>query len=164
MEFTREDHDRISDISSTVQSLAVSVEALDRLVVETRNSDRRALEIADGAQKEALQIARSEMDARMEKVNEFRGALSDAQQNMMPRAEVALLIGNLTLRLDEIGTAQTALLGQVIEMRSSGIGRATGTEQSQVDRERNRVLVFGLIASVLAVAGFALAFVSYVSR
>ncbi len=146
VEFTREDHDRISTIAATVQALTVSVEALDRLVTETRNSDRRALEIADGAQEAALELARREMDSRLEKVNEFRGALSDAQATMMPRAEVTLLISSITAGLDEVKTAQTALLGQVIEMRSAGIGRDTSAE-------RSRNLAFGIIGVLVGVAG-----------
>lgn len=160
MDFTREDHDRIANIEGDVKSLAIGLQALDRLFVEARTADRHALEIAGAAQQEALGLARREMTGEFAKVNEFRGALSDAQANMMPRAEVTLLIGNLASSLDEVKTAQTALLGQVIEMRSSGVGRVSGSESSALTQERaelararNWALVFGVLGLVVGIGG-----------
>ncbi len=157
MEFTREDHDRIGRIEASLEGLTTSMHALDRLVVESRASDRRALEIADAANKDARVLAAREMDSRLEKVNEFRGALSDAQATMMPRAEVALLIGNLTVRLEEVATAQTALLGQVIEMRSAGVGRDVG-------EERTRYVVFAVAGIIFGLVGLAAAIIPFLHR
>lgn len=164
MEFTREDHDRIAGIESDVKSLAVGLQALDRLFVEARTADRHALEIAGAAQQEALGLARREMAGEFAKVNEFRGALSDAQANMMPRAEVTLLIGNLSASLDEVKTAQTALLGQVIEMRSSGVGRDSGEADSSLAQYRFRAVILSTVAAFIALAGVVVAAVSVATR
>ncbi len=145
-----------------LRQLEERLAALDRLIASQRVDDQRALEIAQTAVREALVLAAQQMDGRLEKLNEFRGALADAQATMMPRLEANLLIDGVNNRVEALTNGLTARLegvvknisdlGQVIvALRSSLQGQDQGQTDQLKTVERNRNLIFALIGVAIAI-------------
>lgn len=147
--------------------------AVEAAVVGVREESARALaaverarEIQHAGSERALDLASKQMDDKLEKVNEFREALSDAQSNMMPRAEVKLLVDGISGRV-EAAQKSVADLGQVIVgLRSQLAGQNSGVTETQraADRQaeaatRSRNFIIG--AGTVFVAVIALAISLY---
>lgn len=62
----------------------------------------KAVAAALAGQKEAVTKAEVAAEKRFESVNEFRNTLSDQQRNLMPRAEVDILVKSITDRLNKV--------------------------------------------------------------
>lgn len=138
------DHDQVI-------RLAVSLEALDRIIRTFRASD------------EAARILAAEsLYQKLEKLNEFRGALSDAQATMVPRAEVRLLVDALDLRITNLAETSAArletlatsvsTLGQtLVALRSTLAGEQDGAQDQIAALGRSRNLMFAVIGVILVV-------------
>jgi hypothetical protein len=79
--------------------------------------DRR-YEERHGANEQALSKVATEMLAKFAAVNEFRGAMGDAQREFIPRAEVEAIVtglkdqlGTISLHLDRIQTERQGIKG-----------------------------------------------------
>lgn len=127
-------------IVSLIAIEAVKTAALDRLVQDQRDTDA-----------EALRTASAQMDSRLDKLNDFRGALADAQATMMPRAEARLLIDSLTARLEGMQRSISALNELLVGLRASLEGQDTGADSQLHLADRNRTLFFASIAAILGV-------------
>ncbi len=71
------------------------IEDNDRFYTQRMDSQVAAVASALEAAKAAVAKAEMAAERRFESVNEFRSTLSDQQRNLMPRAEVAVLIASL---------------------------------------------------------------------
>lgn len=131
--------------------LAEKLAGLDRVVSEWRRSDEQA-----------RILFAEDLRGKLEKVNEFRGALADAQQNMIPRAEVKLLMDAVELRIDNLTETMSARLETVattvaqlgqtlIALRSQLTGQTEGADDQIADVVRSRNLVFAVLGAVLVV-------------
>jgi hypothetical protein len=127
------------------------ITALDRLLTAQRTDDARALELVAVANQRALDLATQQMDSRLEKLNEFRGALADAQNTMMPRAEVKLLIDAMDGRIDRLQEGLNGLNQSVIALASTLKGESSGSSANRRATDRNRNMVLGVIAAAVAV-------------
>lgn len=162
-----------------IDTLRVHVEALrrsderlenerDRRYSEVNIEREKALKIKEEADKVALDLARQIQTYKDEQANELREQINGerglyaSKEDLVSsvrevRAEISPLISGLTNALEEVKTNQTALLGQVIEMRSAGVGRAYGSEQTQVTQAR-------VIGTLVGLAGLVLAVVAFIAR
>ncbi len=131
------------------------IAALDRLVQSQRTDDLRALENATSTQAESLRVARADLDARLDKLNDLRETLADAQSQLMPRAEAKLLIDALVARVEAIQKGVTDLSTVIASLRSSLSGQNIGVQEAQAAADRSRTLVFALIGVFTVVAGVA---------
>ncbi len=65
-------------------------------------AQKSAVEAALAAAKEAVQKAETAANSKFDSVNEFRGQLADYQRTLMPRAEVAVMMGAMQEKLDAL--------------------------------------------------------------
>lgn len=142
-----DDVERVADHDNT--ALRAELAALDRLMQDQRAGDLRALAVLTNANERALDLATNQMDKRLEKLNEFRGALSDAQATMMPRLETKLLIDSLVARIEGMQRTISSLNEVLVGLRSSLEGQDTGADAQQHATDRNRTFVFALLAAFL---------------
>lgn len=104
-------------------------------------AQEKAVTAALNAAEQAVRKAEGAAERRFESINEFRGQLADQAATLMPRAETALLIGNITERI------------AALEKRSNeGGGRLAGTSDA-------RTIVFAAIAAITAIAAVVIALV-----
>lgn len=99
----KEFHEHLSQARIEAQTALAAVERTRE--IQMRGSER------------ALDIASKELDERMAKLNEFRGALADAQATMIPRAEAKLLVDAIGERLE----AETRQLNQRVESNAAAL-------------------------------------------
>lgn len=147
------DHDLVIAALERINGLDQKITALDRLATERRLGDLHALEVADAGRNEALHLARTDMEKRLEKLNEFRGALQDAHGLMMPRAEAKLLMDSLTQRQETLQRALNDLGSTFVGLQSSLQGQDAGIDLAQESADRGRALVFAILALIGTVIG-----------
>lgn len=131
----------------------LQIAALDRLIQSQRADDVRALDTAVQSQAEALRVARSEMDGRLDKLNELRENLADAQSQLMPRAEAKLLIDALVARVEAIQKGVNDLATVIAALRSGLTGQNSGVQEAQIASDRTRTLVFAILGIVMVIVG-----------
>ncbi len=129
--------------------LDLEIHDLARLIDSQRIDDQRALTLVQTSSERALDLATQQMDARMEKLNEFRGALSDAQLHMMPRAEAKLLIDTLAVRIDGVTNTVTNLGSLLTALRAGLQGQDQGSTDEIRAAERSRNLAFAAVGILL---------------
>ena len=112
------------------------INANDKRYSERFDSSEKAVSAALAAAKEAVTKAEVAAEKRFESVNEFRNTLSDQQRNLMPRAEIDILVKALNDRADSNEN-------RIIRMESKGVGTAQGWGYA--------VGVIGLVAAVIAI-------------
>lgn len=142
-------------VETIISRTDTQIESLDRLMQSQRADDMRALETAVETQAEALRVARTEMDARLEKLNELRDVLGDAQSQLMPRAEAKLLIDALVARVEAIQKGVADLSSVIASLRSGLSGQNVGIQNAQQAGDRARTLVFAVLGIVMVIVGVA---------
>jgi hypothetical protein len=129
-------------VDGQVSLVAEKLAALDRLVQS---------QIGDRDRSQTVQAQQT--NDTIERVNVRLGFLVDAQNQMMPRAEAKLLIDALGSRIE---TLQKGVgdLGQIIaSLRSSLSGQSSGERSATERADRNRTLVFAVLAISVAIVG-----------
>lgn len=144
--------------------LVERVDGLDRLIASQRADDQRALTIGETLTRQAVDLAAKVLDERLEKVNEFRNALSDAQLTMLPRKEAQVVFDTYVARMDVMSRQVADLGGVLAAMRAQMAGQASGIDDATDRASRVRTVVFGVLAAVTAAAALGLTAVLIVLR
>jgi hypothetical protein len=101
--------------------LLARIEGLDRLFTASSQQSKERVDLALAASKEAVSKAEIATEKRFDAVNEFRGALSDQTNRLMPRAEYEVQHRALIDRIDLAAAALTRLEAGIAG-KGAGIG------------------------------------------
>jgi len=107
---------RVSETGFTQQR-----EAVNTAFAAQKEAVNAALAAAD----RAVQKAESAAERRFESVNEFRGTLADQQRNLIPRAEVVVMLTAMTEKVDAVRKQMDTLQAERAGIKG-GWGYAVG--------------------------------------
>lgn len=131
-------------------------------LIQARSEARLALAAIEEARRiqqrgseRALDLASAQMDARLDKLNEFRAALADAHDAMMPRAETMLLATATDDRIAATDRAVEGLGRDVVELRAGLAGAGVGAARVNAEAEKTRnIILVGAAVAAIAVSLF----------
>ncbi len=75
--------------------------------------ENEALRVLETAQQRALELARADVDRRLEAMNELRAQITNERGNYISRAEYEAKHEQLVERIQTLETGQAALLGRL---------------------------------------------------
>jgi hypothetical protein len=116
------------------------IENVKKLIQDSSQAAKDAVKSALDSQKEAILKSEAANEKRFASVNEFRNTLSDQQRNLMPRAEVDILVKALENKSE---SNEKRII--TLESKGSGIGQGMG-------------YVIGIVGVVSAITAIILAF------
>lgn len=97
--------------------------------------------------------ASSDLNARLEKINEIRERQVAAELKMVPRDELKSLLDTLTNRLETIGDAVSTLGSTLVTMRATMAGQSTGASDAQDDSDRRQKTFFAIMGAAFVIVG-----------
>jgi hypothetical protein len=119
-------------------ALAGTIAALERSATTAIREQEKSVTVAMSAADRAVQKAETAAEKRFEGVNEFRAQLGDQQRNLIPRAEVDVIVRGLTEKIGSLEKAFDAAQAERLGLKG-GWGYAVG--------------VIGFVLAVLSIIG-----------
>jgi hypothetical protein len=122
--------------SAQLSNIKELIEANDRNYNQRFESILQATQAALVASDRAVNKAEQASEKRFDAVNEFRSTLADQQRNLMPRAELEVMIKSMNDKIDALNVA-------TIARQSEGVGKQQGMATV--------ALVAGLVATIIGI-------------
>jgi hypothetical protein len=142
-------------VETVLTHLTALIEANDRRYEQRFIAQALATDAALAAAERAVLKAEASAERRFEGVNEFRSTLADQQRNLIPRAEVDVLIRGVVQQI----TALEKTLDASVAERQAQIAALQKTQDSWTAEKRGVVggwgYAAGVVGLVLAILGLA---------
>jgi len=118
--FTHNDGVDLKDlIDSQIKNIHTLIEANDKNYNQRFENVLQATQSALAASDRAVTKAEMASEKRFDAVNEFRATLADQQRNLMPRAEVEIMMKSINEKVDALNVL-------TIAKQSEGLGQKQG--------------------------------------
>ena len=130
----------VDDAVSLKEYFESEIGNVKKLIQDSSQAAKDAVKSALDSQKEAILKSEAANEKRFASVNEFRNTLSDQQRNLMPRAEVDILVKALEGKSE---SNEKRII--ILESRGNGVGQGMG-------------YIIGIVGVVSAVISIILAF------
>jgi hypothetical protein len=138
----------------TLDKLSVQrYDDLKELMQAGQTSADKAVQAALAAAKEAVTVAQTASEKRLDGVNEFRKTLSDQTATFVPRPEHATELKALAERVTADAARVTAMELRLTSRLDLDQGQATGSDKQIADKRLDTTVVLQIFALLVVAAG-----------